>query len=188
MKTTTLLFEDHKYLLRALKVLEDVAALVETGQKPVEKDVKELLAFLEGFGDRIHQAREEGILFPALLRDREQKNYREFCALIFEHDRQRSLIEGLQDSVLTKNDKDFVYYANRLVDILRQHIKEEEDTLFPLISTTLSPTDDDRIVVEMKAQDKAWADSNVPRLLRRLDLLESKYCVKTPVGLRGAVI
>ena len=83
--------------------------------------------------------------FPALLRDPGQKNYRELCGLIFEHDRQRSLIEGLHDSIATKEPKDLVYCVTRFVEILRHHIQEEEQTLFPLANSTLSPAEDERI-------------------------------------------
>src|SRR4029453_7614220 len=128
---------------------------------PDETDVRKLLEFLDGFGDRIHQGREEGILFPALLRDRAQKNYQELSSLIFEHDRQRSLIAGLQDAMLTRTNRDFMYCANRLVQILRQHIQEEEKTLFPLVGSTFSRDDDARVVEDMKTQDKAWFDENI---------------------------
>jgi hemerythrin-like domain-containing protein len=164
-----------------------MAALVERGQQPNEKDVQAILEFLGGFGDRVHQSREESILFPALLRDSGQKNYRELNGLIFEHNRQRSLIEGLQESVLTKDRKDFVYCAGRLVEILRQHIEEEEETLLPLADSTLSRDEDERVEADMKRQDKLWQDQNIPRLLRGLDELESKY-MKTPAGPRGTAV
>ena len=180
MKSTALLLEDHQHMLRALSVLENMALLAERGQLPDESDVKELLEFLDGFGDRTHQGREENILFPALLRDREQKNYQELSSLIFEHNRQRSLIDGLQDAMLTRTNKDFVYCANRLVEILRQHIHEEEKTLFPLVDSTFSRDDDASVAEDMKTQDKAWLDKNVPRLLRQLDNLTAKYSMKTP--------
>lgn len=180
MKSTALLSEDHQHMLRALNVLESMALLAERGQRPDERDVKTLLEFLEGFGDRIHQGREESILFPALLRDREQKNYQELSSLTFDHNRQRSLIDGLQDALLTRTNKDFVYCANRLVEILRHHIQEEEKTLFPLVDSTFSRDDDARVVEDMKAQDMAWFDENIPRLLRELDNLDAKYSTKTP--------
>jgi hemerythrin-like domain-containing protein len=188
MKSTALLLEDHKHMLRALKVLEAIAVLLERGRKPNDQDIKDIVEFLEGFGDRIHQGREENILFPALLRDPEQKNYQELYGLIFEHDRHRSLMEGLQDSALRKDKKDFPYYALRLVGILRHHIRHEEDELFPLADSTLSQADDEGVALDMKRFDKSWQDQNLTRLLRRLDNLESKYIMSAPDGVPGAVV
>jgi hemerythrin-like domain-containing protein len=187
MKSTALLLEDHKHILRALRVLEEMAALVKRGNKKNDKDVQDVLEFLNGFADRIHQGREESILFPALLRDPGQKNYKELSGLIFEHNRQRSLIEGLHDSIASKEPKDFVYYATRFVEILRHHIQEEEQTLFPLSNSTLSPAEDERIAEGMQNEDRVWQDQNVARLLHQLDYLESKYTAKTPTGLHRMV-
>jgi hemerythrin-like domain-containing protein len=113
-----------------------------------------------------------------LLQGPGQKNYRELCTLIFEHNRQRSLIEGLQDSALAKKTEKFVFYATRLTGILRTHIQQEEDILFPLVDATLSAAEDDRVVTAMKAYDKQWQDRELPGLLGKLDRLEAEYLRK----------
>lgn len=178
MKSTVVLREDHRHLLTALNILAEMAAQGERAQSVNEKDLETLLVFLKGFGDRHHQGKEESVLFPALLRDREQKNYQKLCALTFEHNRERSLVGGLWDSILTKNTRDFVYYAKRLNDILRAHIKEEEEVLFPLVESTLSPTEDELVVREMKAFDTAWQETELPSQLRNLSDMDSKYLSK----------
>lgn len=178
MKAKNLLVEDHGRIVRALNVLEEMAARVQRGQKPNEKDVTAVVEFLMGFGDSHHQGKEELVLFPALLRDRGQKNYRKLCHLVFEHNRQRSLIDGIADSMLTRKRNDFVYCATQLVKILRTHLKEEDDVLFPLLASTLSPADDERVVLEMKEYDREWQDKELSGMLRSLDNLESKYLRK----------
>jgi hemerythrin-like domain-containing protein len=178
MKSTNLLADDHRQILRVLNVLEEMAARVQRGEEPVETDVKRVVEFLEGFGDSHHQGREESVLFPALLRDRGQKNHRELSHMIFEHNRQRSLIGGIADSMLTRKRKDFVYYASHLVKILRTHLREEEDLLFPLIQATLSPNDDEGVVRDMTDYDRQWQERELSGLLRSLDNLESTYCRK----------
>jgi hemerythrin-like domain-containing protein len=175
MKSTDLLLEDHKHLIAASDVLAQMAESVEGGQAVSEGDLADLLRFLNEFGDRHHQGKEEGVLFPALLVDPAQKHYHRLSGLIFEHERQRSLIEGLYDSLFTKNNKDFIYYARRLKEVLRGHIREEEEMLFPLVETTLSAADDGRIELEMKAYDKAWQERELSGHLRRLSDMELKY-------------
>jgi hemerythrin-like domain-containing protein len=178
MKSTTLLMEDHKIILRVLKVVEAMAANVEGGDKIVADDVKDILTFLEGFGDRLHQDREESILFPALLAGRGQQHYKELCHLTFEHNRQRFLAEGLQDSAIGRNSKEFVYCARRMVEVLREHIQDEETTLFPLVDATISPATDETVVRDMKAHQEQWQNEEFPRLLRRIKKLEAKYVPK----------
>lgn len=177
-RSTALLLQDHKRLLQVVNVLEEMAAGAGRDQNLNETHVKDLLEFLQDFGDRHHQGKEEEVLFPALLQGPAQKNYRELCGLVFEHNKQRSLIEDLQDSALTKKTQKFVFYATRLIGILRSHVRQEEEILFPLVDATLSPADDDRVVKEMKSYDQQWQDRELSGMLRRLDALESKYLRK----------
>jgi len=185
MKSRNVLLADHSQILRALTVLEEMALRVQRWQEPNEKDVKSLVAFLRGFADTHHQGREEFVLFPALLRDCGQKNYRELCSLIFEHNRQRSMIDGIADSMFTRKKKDFVYYANNLVKILRSPLKEEDEFLFPLMELTFSPADDERVAHDMKVYDHQWQEKELPGLLRSLDKLASKYFSKGPMAKAG---
>ena len=151
MKATLLLKSDHKQILRALSVLEEMVARVQLGARPDATDVRGVVDFLNGFGDYHHQGREEFVVFPALLRDRGQKNYKELAGMIYEHNRQRSLLEGLQDSLLTRKTADFIYCATTLIKILREHVREEEDVLFPLIDAMFSPSEDERVAQGMTA-------------------------------------
>jgi len=175
MKSTDLLLEDHRYLAVASDVLADIAEHVEGGQAVSDADLADLVRFLEEFGDRHHQGVEEGVLFPALLQDPAQKHYRRLHDLAFEHERQRSLIEGLHDSLFTRNNRDFIYCVRRLNEVLKAHIREEEETLFPLVESTLSEADDQRVALEMKAYDTAWRDRELSAQLRRLFDIKAKY-------------
>jgi hemerythrin-like domain-containing protein len=175
MKSIDLLLEDHRHLLLASGILDEMAASVERGQAVREADLEDLLRFFEEFGDRHHQGVEEGVLFPALLLDPAQKHYQRLHGLVFEHERQRSLIDGLYDSLVTKSIKDFSYCARRFSDLLRRHIKEEEETFFPLVKSTLSVEDDHRVEQQMKAYDKSWQESALGSHLQRLSAMESKY-------------
>lgn len=61
MKTTRQLKEDHGQILRALDVLEEMAARVRRKQPLEPEDTLELVAFLPGYADRHHQGTEEGV-------------------------------------------------------------------------------------------------------------------------------
>jgi hemerythrin-like domain-containing protein len=150
MKATALLLEDHKEIRRVAEILEEIARRAKHGQASEAQDVKTLLAFLESFGDRFHQEREESFLFPSLLRDRGQKNYSKLRRLSFEHERQRYLIQGLRESTLTTNARDLVFCATRLAEVLREHLAEEESALFPLADSTLSPAEDQQLAEWMQ--------------------------------------
>jgi len=175
MKATELLKEDHGRILRALNVLEKMATRAEREKTLDPRAVEDIVAFLQVFADRHHQGKEEGILFPALLQDRTQKNYDNLCCLIFEHNQERYLVEGLGESIQTKNTREFVYCASRLIESLRSHIEKENLILFELADSVLSPIDDKRVAAEMQKFEQPGQRKVLADLLIKLDALESEY-------------
>jgi hemerythrin-like domain-containing protein len=178
MKSITLLLEDHRQIARAVDILEEMATGAKHGLELHDNDVTALMQFMVCFGDRIHQGREEGVLFPALMANPGQGNYSKLTSLGFDHQRQRYLIQGIQESAGREDKKDFVFCATRLVEIVREHLKEEETILFPLAATLLSPDDDERVASDMEAYDKHYENEKLPGLLCSLGDLEAKYLGK----------
>jgi hemerythrin-like domain-containing protein len=60
--------QEHKLILRALDVLDNMAAWAEKNGVVDDVDIANILEFLRWFADAHHQAKEETILFPALTR------------------------------------------------------------------------------------------------------------------------
>ena len=178
MKATELLKEDHRCILRALDVLEQMATRARRGEALNPKDIQDMVDFLQVFADRHHQGKEEGILFPALLQDRTQKNYDNLCRLIFQHNQERYLVEGLGESIRANNNRHFVYCACKLIEGLRSHIEKEDDILFELADSTLSPVEDARVASEMQQFEQPEQQKTLFELLHRLDGMESQYLGK----------
>lgn len=188
MKSTDLLREEHRQIRRALDILLDMAARAEQGQDLNQDDIEGVLGFLRGYGDRFHQGKEECVLFPALLRDEDQKYYPRLCGMVFEHNRQRFLVDGLCECMLAKNANHFIRHARRLNEILISHLHEEEEVLFPLVGAALSPAEDDRVLSEMRGFDTAWQKRELSGQLQRLADLESRYrpqIANRPAGFLG---
>src|SRR5215470_9228849 len=101
MKCTHLLAEDHQIILRALDVLEQMADEVKKGRSANSRDIETIVHFLKEFEDKHHQTKEESALFPVLMKNAgpEQARLRH---VLFEHDQERSLVEGLEESLKTK--------------------------------------------------------------------------------------
>ena len=175
MKATALLIEDHRQIRRALDVLAQMSTRTAKQGSFDVVGAQDLLNFLQQFADRHHQGKEEGVFFPALLQDRAQKHYPSLCALVFEHNRERSLAEGLEEAVRTRKAKDFAYYADRLVEILRAHIDKEENDVFAIAETTFDAGQDERVTKEMQSYEQSWLQTGLPALLRRQTELESDY-------------
>jgi hemerythrin-like domain-containing protein len=175
MKLTDLLREEHRHIRRASGILLEMAARAESGQDVDQSDLERVLEFLKGFGDRFHQGKEECVLFPALLIDRDQKHYPQLCGLVFQHNRERFLVDGLCECLAARNAGDFIHHARKLDEILLSHLREEEEVLFPLAAGAFSPAEDERVFSEMQGFDAAWQKRELSGQLQNLADLESKY-------------
>lgn len=147
MKCTALLIQDHKVILRALDVLQQMAIHAENGVPLDKEDVQTLLLFLRAFADDYHQGKEESALFPELMQVSHAQEG-PLRQMLFEHDQERSLVEGLEDSLFTKKGVEFAHYANRLTALIRNHIQKEDDILFNAVEGALSSEQDQKVVAE----------------------------------------
>ena len=179
MKTTKLLMDEHKHILRALNVLEQMAVCAKRGEAVACRDVEDILRFLKIFADDHHQGKEESVLFPAMLKASHPVQTTTLNHMIFEHDQERSLVEGIEDALRTKKGREFVYFAQRLVHILRTHIYKEDHILFELADSILSEEQDAEAARELDKYDMAWKGNVLDGLLDRLQRLEWKYLART---------
>jgi len=171
MKCTELLTQDHKVILQCLHVLEQVAVGAEKGEPLEHEDVTTLLRFLREFADEHHQVKEESALFPELRRASAAQEG-PLRQMLFEHDQERSLVEGLEDSLFAKKGADFALFANRLTALIRNHIYKEDNILFDIVDRSLSPEQDEKVVAEF---NKFQIN---PSFLADLRRLEWKYLRK----------
>jgi len=148
MKCIDLLIQDHRIILRALEVLDQMAVCVGNDETLDKEDVESILGFLRGFADNHHQTKEESALFPQLMRTAAAKDG-PLRQMIFEHDQERSLVEGLEEALHTRKGEEFVHFAKRLSSLLRGHIDKEDNALFKLAELHLSSEQDECITKEL---------------------------------------
>ena len=148
MKCTDLLVQEHKIILRGLDVLDHMADRLERDQPVETDDIETILRFLRLFADDHHQAKEESALFPELRRT-SAGNQGPLLQMTFEHDQERSLVEGLEDALRTKRGKEFAHFARRLTELIRTHIRKEDHILFPIAERCLSEEQDERVTAEL---------------------------------------
>jgi hemerythrin-like domain-containing protein len=170
MKCTDILTREHKIILRALAVLDEMTAWTEKGRPVEPKDVEALLHFLRVFADDHHQAKEESALFPELMRTTLANDGR-IRQMAFEHDQERSLVEGLEDALRTRKGPEFVHFAKWLTTLIRSHIHKEDNILFELAQRSLSAEQDDRITGEL---NRFHVDPDIVGLLDSLERIYSR--------------
>ena len=178
MKSTKFLMQEHKLILRAVDVLDNMAIWAEKNGSVDEVDIDNLLEFLRWFADAHHQAKEETILFPALKRAAAAQE-RPVEHMMLEHEQERALIEQIEAAVRMARMPEFLSCVSRLSSTLRNHIYKEDDILFEFTKTALNPAVDDGVVAQLERFDTDLDKEILAEKISGLRALEWKYLRRT---------
>jgi hemerythrin-like domain-containing protein len=170
--------DEHKALRRALSVLRTMTDQAERGTPVDRHDINALLVFLHYFGDVLHQAKEESILFPALKSSDEFTFSSELELLLSEHTIHRGLIEKVQFALFTDQQEEFIVGARKVADLLSEHADKEERVLFPLANRILRLEKAVEIAAKLEEADARFGFRQLTLLMDMLLQLESKYMPK----------
>jgi hemerythrin-like domain-containing protein len=102
-KCVEILTAEHKIMLRMADVLDSMSTRASNEGTYNQEDVHAILNILRVFGDDCHQVKEEGALFPVFAAVCDPSEYAAVRHMLFEHEQDRSLIEGMEDAVHRSN-------------------------------------------------------------------------------------
>jgi hemerythrin-like domain-containing protein len=133
MTPTDLLREEHRVILRALDLLECAAARLDVGDAVADVWWREIVAWLRGFADRTHHAREEAALFPAMVKAGVPSEGGPLAVMLEEHGEGRALVTAIDTTAGAAR----VAACRDYAALLRAHIDKENEIVFPLAEAVL---------------------------------------------------
>lgn len=133
--TLTMLSYDHGILRQVLDVLSDLAA--ENAFDRFRPEMEEVSEFLFNFMDKYHHGREEMIVFP-ISSEGGSELPETIEELIQEHRRALELAESIASALHARDNRSLRENCLELVAHMREHIKEEEDVVFPKLEMLLA--------------------------------------------------
>lgn len=145
MKTdiTKTLVSEHQLILRMITLLEKNAPLTVEGKYLKWQFYLDGIDFIRQYADRFHHAKEEDILFKALVDNGMPKDNSPVAAMLMEHDQGRSFVRAMEIAVLeaqsgrTDTYQSIAENALGYAALLRGHIGKEDDILYPLAERVL---------------------------------------------------
>lgn len=182
MIPTEELKQEHEGILLMLRVLERVAAKIESGEKADADHLEKMVEFLRVFADRCHHGKEEDLLFPAMEKAGIPRERGPIGVMLMEHEEGRGYIRKMADA-LARNKKgepaalgDFAKAARQYLNLLTQHIQKENQVLFPMGDRVL-PKDVQAKLTEgfEKIEEERIGKGTHERFHRLLEELEEKY-------------
>ncbi len=173
MKTdiTQVMVDEHKLILRMITLVEKNTERMEQGAFRNWKFFQDAVDFIRNYADRFHHAKEEDVLFSALVANGMPAKQSPIEAMLTEHDQGRAFVRNMEEAaqktlsgelgqipVIAEN-------ARGYATLLRGHIDKEDTILYPLAERVLPEECRDTIVA-------AYSDAEA-----KMPGLESKYRV-----------
>lgn len=179
MKLLNKLRRDHVNLTRLMDMLEQVLDAFRDG-KDTEIDLKiELLDYIHGYAEQVHQPSEE-LIFNELLnkgQDLAALNERmceEHGKLVYAACRFRDTLEGmLQGEVITREEVEI--RGREFIALQRAHIKLEEDEIFPLFESSITESEWEQLWEQApQTEDPVFARQDFNRFRYLIDYLQAE--------------
>jgi hemerythrin-like domain-containing protein len=145
MKTdiTAALVAEHVLIKRMLSLIEHFAPLTATGQFSNWQFYFDGVDFIRQYADRFHHAKEESVLFEALVANGMPRENSPVAAMLLEHEQGRSYVRAMEGGALQAADgkpgqEQFIAdNALAYAALLREHISREDEILYPLAERVL---------------------------------------------------
>jgi hemerythrin-like domain-containing protein len=118
--------------------LDQITVDISKGSKPDKSDLNNFIGFLKEFADKCHHGKEEGILFPALIKAGMPEKGGPIEVMLSEHMQGRNFIKEMEHATTIGPDyKAFGDAASKYSSLLVNHIQKENNVLFPMAERTL---------------------------------------------------
>jgi hemerythrin-like domain-containing protein len=150
-EATKILRHEHEAILNMLGVVEQTAGELETCRPVRPEALEEQLEFLRIFADQCHHGKEERLLFPMLESKGIPREGGPIAVMESEHERGRQLIRQMSEALeLYRRDPaqaspSWAASAREYARLLRQHIEKENNVLFRMAESVLTPAEQEEL-------------------------------------------
>ena len=177
-----MLSKEHKIILQVVLGLHGLAGHLREGRRVDVELLREAVDFMREFADKCHHAKEEELLFPALVAHGVPLHGCPLDALLHEHKKGRLLAGQLSDAIDAyhageRDGGDKITTAIEAIERLYpDHIWKEDDMVFPMSARLIPAKDRERLFVqftEVEARNPPGTHERYHDFARRLALASS---------------
>lgn len=184
MNATDIMREEHRVIQRVLQCLTAATDRAEKDGNLDGDSIRKMIEFFRGFADRCHHGKEEAHFFPVARHRGVGCAPGNIDILLAEHEEGRTHIRAMDENLSAAEKGDvqakarFCQEARQYVRLLTEHIRKEDDCLFPTADTALTATDQEALV---RAFEQLEREEMGEGAHERLHVLADELCVKWQV-------
>ncbi len=182
MKPTEELSHEHEAILTMIRILGTMADRLDAGTPVDPDDLEQSVQFIRVFADKCHHAKEEGHLFPEMVKAGIPRDRGPIGVMLSEHEEGRRHVAAMAQALpgIRTGDRRaaaaFASGARGYGDLLGQHIFKEDHILYPMADARLSPDQQNSLEACFSEVEKTMAgEERHEEFHRLLDRLEKAY-------------
>ena len=160
---TQALVDEHRLILRMITLLEHNAPRTAKGDYSNWQFYLDGVDFIRNYADRFHHAKEEDVLFEALVTNGMPREHSPVAAMLMEHDQGRAYVKSMETAAreaqagILGNELIIAENALAYAELLREHISKEDGILYPLAERVIPDTMRDDIIAGYAAAETRTA-------------------------------
>ena len=129
------LVDEHMHIKKLVAHIPYLISELTSGSVRGRQLVERSLDFIRSYADRFHHAKEEDILFPFF-----DENAEIFQVMRRDHETARGHVPAMVSAVADGDDEAIVIHLEAYAALLSEHIRKEDEVLYPWIDRNLSMT------------------------------------------------
>ena len=148
------LVDEHALIKRWVALIPDVVARMNIDSDEGRKLVRNGIDFIRSYADRYHHAKEEDILFKYFDEDLD------ILAVMHEdHETARNHVKEITVALERKDKKTVAEHLNAYSELLTEHIKKEDEILYPWMDRNLSDRQVGDLYSKFREKDGEFGDT-----------------------------
>lgn len=138
MNITQVLSEEHQNILKVIDAVLTECTEIERGKDLDKEYFAKVVDFIKNYADRYHHAKEEDILFKAMLENAQNMHCNPIPVMLHEHNEGRQYVKDLEEGFANSDKDQILNNAKAYCYLLRDHISKEDKVLYPMAEEALS--------------------------------------------------
>ena len=147
------LVDEHSLIKRLLQGVPRLIDELATNPKETHRWVEAAIEFIRSFADRFHHAKEEDVLFKYF-----DENAEIFQVMYQDHEKARGHVRSIQQALKIQEYRTVADHMAAYRELLVEHIKKEDEVLYPWIDRNLSVSQVGELFSRFSAIDKEFGD------------------------------
>jgi len=181
MTPTEFLKAEHRNILGLLEAATVMVERLKAGTAVPVDDLKDCVEFVVEYADKAHHAKEEDILFKAMVAAGVPQEGGPVGVMLMEHEQGRNYI-GQVKNALPEYESRSESARNTIADnlgnyasLLQAHIFKEDNILYPMADRILPPADQEAMTTQFHEVNATIGEDKLEALVQIKERLRASY-------------